>query len=134
MHRQELLRRIPAPIVTASVVLLLGFAIGFWGRGATTAGEARLAQIPHTRAKLSDGDCEFAAQVQLADRWSGLVFSLHQGAVRTAVVDLLRSKSRYMVSTNTAREALRDQMISAVNGVIGSGRATDVSFTEFDLL
>jgi len=39
-----------------------------------------------------------------------------------------------MVSTSTAREALRHQMVSAGNGVIGSGRATEIRFTEFELL
>jgi hypothetical protein len=106
----------------------------FWGRANQTASAPSMAQIARTRAALSDGDCEFAADVQLADRWSGFAFSLHESAVRVALIELLHSKSRYMVSTTTAREALRYQMVSAVNGVIGFGRATEIRFTEFELL
>jgi hypothetical protein len=135
MRPPEFLRRLPAPILTTSLLLLATVAILFWGRTTQVASAPNMAQIPRTHATLSDGgDCEFAADIQLADRWSGFAFSMHEGAVRDALIELLRSKSRYMVSTSTAREALRYQMVSAVNGVIGSGRATEIRFTEFDLL
>jgi hypothetical protein len=134
MRRPGFLRSLPAPIVTASLLVLLAIAIGFWGHRATGSHPEQIAQIARTRAKLSDGDCEFAADVHLASRWSGWAFSLREGAVRNALVALLRSKSRYMVATNPAREALRVQMLDAVNGVIGSGRATDLRITEFEFL
>jgi len=135
MRRPELLRRLPAPILTTSVLLLATVAILFWGRTTEVANPPSVVRIPRTHATLSDGgDCEFAAEVQLADRWSGFAFSMHEGDVRAVLIALLRSKSRYMVSTSTAREALRYQMVAAVNGVIGAGRATEIRFTEFELL
>jgi hypothetical protein len=134
MRRADLLSRLPSPILTASLLSLAMVVVLFWGRANWMADAPSVAQIARTHARLTDGDCEFAADVQLADRWSGFAFSMHEGAVRTALIELLRSKSRYMVSTATAREALRYQMMSAVNGVIGSGRATEIRFTEFDLL
>jgi hypothetical protein len=135
MRRPQLLRRLPSPILTTSLLLLATVAILFWGRTTQVASTPNVAQIPRTHATLANGEeCEFAAEVQLAGRWSGFAFSLREGAVRAALIELLRSKSRYMVSTSTAREALRYQMVSAVNGVIGSGRATAIRFTAFELL
>jgi len=131
MKRTELLRRLPAPIVTASILLLVVLAVGFWGRSVDSGAGGPVAQIPRTQAALADGSCEFAADVSLTDRWSGFAFALHTRAVRLALTDLLHSKSRYMVETNVARQALRQQMVAAVNGIIGSGRATDLQFTEF---
>jgi hypothetical protein len=134
MRPPGFLRSLPAPIVTASLLVLLAIAVGFWGQRATGKPTEQIAQIARTRARLSDGDCEFAADVRLASRWSGWAFSLRENAVRNALVALLRSKSHYMVATNTAREALRVQMLDAVNSVIGSGRATDLHITEFEFL
>lgn len=134
MRRPELLRRLPAPILTASLLLLVTLVVVFWGPATRVASTPGVASVPRTHAMLADGECEFAADVKLADRWSGVAFSMHARAVRAAMVDLLRTKRRYMVSTSTAREALRHQMVSAVNGVIGTGRATEIRFTEFELL
>jgi hypothetical protein len=58
---------------------------------------------------------------------------MHEGDVRAALIELLRSKSRYMVKAPAPRaEALRYQMVAAVNGVIGSGSATEIRLTEFE--
>ena len=134
MHRPERSRRLPAPLLTTSLLFLGSLAVVFWGRTTQVAGAPSMATIPRTHATLADGECEFAAEVELVDRWSGFAFSRHENAVREKLIDLLHSKSRYMVSTTTAREALRYQMVSAVNGVIGAGRATEIRFTEFELL
>jgi len=39
-----------------------------------------------------------------------------------------------MAGTSTARESLRYQMLSAVNSLIGSGRATAVRLPKFEVL
>ena len=133
MRRPALLSRLPAPFVTTSLLLLFAMAVAFWGQG-VRGSPSSVAQLARTHARLSDGDCEFTADVQLASRWSGFSFSMHEGDVRSALIALLRSKSRYMVSTAPARESLRVQMLAAVNGVIGSGRATDLHLTDFQLM
>src|SRR5262249_33101585 len=135
MHRFGVLRSLPAPILTASILVLLAIGIGFWGRSSAGSSTSQVAQIARTKARLADdAGCEVAARVRPAERWGGLAVALREGAVRNALVTLLRSKSRYMVATNPAREALRVQMLAAVNGVIGSGRATDLQITEFEFL
>jgi hypothetical protein len=133
MRMEELLRRLPAPIVTMSLIVLVALAIGFWGSSSRSVNAPTVAQIPHMRATLADGACEFSADVSLASRWSGVLFAARSDAVRLALIDLLHWKSRYMVDTPTSREAVRHQMVGAVNRVIGSGRATELRFTEFEL-
>jgi flagellar basal body-associated protein FliL len=53
--------------------------------------------------------------------------------VRQALVAILRTKSRYMVSNPTAREALRRQMVREVNRVLDEPVADELEFTEFVL-
>ena len=67
---------------------------------------SRVAHIGRTRAALNDGLCTFAARSRLRPdaHWA---FERRQGEVRQALVAILRTKSRYMVSNPTAREALR---------------------------
>jgi hypothetical protein len=135
MRASDRWRQLPAPIVTAIVLGLLAIAIGFWNQRSESSGETIVAQISRTRAQLADGsDCEFTADVQLAGRWSSFAFSMRREAVRAALVALLREKSSYMVDSRPSREAVRYQMLAAVNGVIGIGRATDLLFTTFELL
>jgi hypothetical protein len=129
-----LLRRVPAPILSAILLVLLAIAIAFWDQRSDRGAEANIAQISRTRAELYDGDCEFSADVHLASRWSRFAFSMQQQTVRTALIALLRTKSVYMVDSSPAREAVRHQMLTAVNAVIGAGRATDLRFKTFELL
>ena len=136
MRRTERLGDYPAVVVTVVVLLLLG-AIGLASQrsASTQGGDAIVAQISRTRAQLSGGtDCEFSADVTLAGRWSSFAFSMRREAIRAALVALLRTKSPYMVDSRPSREALRYQMLAAVNAVIGSGRATNLCFTAFELL
>lgn len=134
MRTWEGMRGLPAPIATAILIALVAIAIGFWGRGAAGTDGGGVAQIARTHAVLSDGECEFAADVRLASRWGRFAFSMRQQTIRSALAELLRSKSVYMVDSAPSREALRFQMLSVVNDAIGSGRATDLRFTVFELL
>jgi hypothetical protein len=114
-------------------VILLLTIVGFWGYATHDASASRIAHIARTRAVLNDATCTFAASVRLlpaADQWA---FERRQGEVREALVSILRTKSRYMVSNPTAREALRRQMLRAVNQVMDEPFADEFRFTEFVL-
>jgi hypothetical protein len=118
--------------MVASIVVLLLTIVGFWGYTRRDAGQ-RIAHITRTRAVLNDAACTFAAAVTLlpdADEWA---FERHQPEVRQALVALLKTKSRYMVSNPTAREALRIQMLREVNRVMARPTAEHLKFTEFVL-
>lgn len=134
MGFSEGLRRVPAPIVTAILLVLLAIAVAFWDRGGGRTDEANIAQISPTRAQLADGDCEFAADVHLTSRWSRFAFSMRQQSIRTALIELLRTKSVYMVDSGPSREAVRSQMLALVNALLGAGCATDLRFTMFEVL
>jgi len=121
-----------APGVTAAVLLLLAIAILFWRSEPRPS--RHVARLANVQAKLDDGTCEFTADVELSDAWGRLAFGMRESAVRSTLAAVVRSKSRYMVGTSTAREALRHEMLAAVNGVIGSGRATAVRLPKFELL
>jgi flagellar basal body-associated protein FliL len=132
MRRTVLSRFRSAPLVSSALVTLLVVAVAFWrheGRPPT-----QVARLSNLQAKLNDGECEFSADIELAGRWARFSFGMRESSVRSALIDVLRSKSRYMVSSRTAREALRNEMLGAVNGVIGDGRATDLRLPLFDLL
>ena len=125
-------RQLP-PLVAASVVTLMLTVVGFWGYATHDARASRVASIGRTRAALNDGLCTFAASVTLrpdADAWK---FERRQGEVRQALIAVLRTKSRYMVSNPTAREALRRQMLREVNRVLAEPVADELRFTEFVL-
>lgn len=125
-------RRIP-PLIAASVVALVVTIVGFWGYATHADSALRIAHIMHARAPMNDGTCTFSAAVTLrpdADQWA---FERHQGEMRQALVAVLRTKSRYMVSTPTAREALRSQMLREVNRVMDRPVADELRFTEFVL-
>jgi len=125
-------RKVP-PLIAASIVAMVLTIVGFWGYATHAAGAARIAHIMRTRAALNDGLCTFAAAVTLrpdADQWA---FERRQGEVRQALVAVLRTKSRYMVSNPTAREALRLQMLREVNRVMQEPVADELRFTEFVL-
>lgn len=133
MHALPRWRQFTAPLVTAGVLIVLAGA--FWGPQSGSSATPAVGQIARTRAQLSNGaGCEFAADVQLTSRWSSFAFSMRKEAIRQAFVALLRTKSEYMVDSRTSREALRYQMLDVVNSLIGSGRATDLCFTAFELL
>ena len=69
--------------------------------------------------------------VFLGGEWA---FERRQTEVRQALVAILRTKSRYMVSNPTAREALRRQMLREVNRVMDDAAfADEFLFTEFVL-
>jgi len=121
------------PLIAASIVTLLLTIVGFWGYATHDGGSSHVAHIARTRATLNDGLCTFAAAVTLrphADQWA---FERRQGEVREALVAVLRTKSRYMVSNPTAREALRRQMLREVNRVMDEPVADEFRFTEFVL-
>jgi flagellar basal body-associated protein FliL len=125
-------RDLPAPIVTALLLTLVVVAVTTWyhGLGDEDAGPP-MARVTRTRAKLFDGQVIFTADIELSGRWGSFAFARHYLDVRDAMVDVLHTKSRYMVNSTLAREALRRQMLDAVNRVIGDGLATRLHFREF---
>jgi hypothetical protein len=125
-------RQLP-PLIAASVVTLILTIVGFWGYATHDASAARVATIGRTRATLNDGLCTFAAAVTLSPEADAWKFERRQGEVREALVAVLRTKSRYMVSNPTAREALRRQMLREVNRVLAEPVADELRFTEFVL-
>lgn len=131
--RRPRLGDLPAPYVTALLAALVLVALIAWARG-IGGDNASVAKVPRTRARLFDGQCIFAADIELASVWGRVAFASRYPQVRNALIDVLRTKSRYMVNTTTAREALRGQMRAAVNRVIGDGCAKRFEFTEFRLL
>jgi len=126
----------PAPLATGAVAVLVVIALAFAGfRPGVTAPNGRpLARIGKTQARLADGACEFAADVELDGRFSRYVFSSNYLSIRSALRDLMRTKRVYMVDSPTARQALRYQMVREVNRVVGRRVAADLRFTEFELL
>lgn len=125
-------RKVP-PLIAASLVTLVLTLVGFWGYATHDASASRIAHIMRARATLNDGTCMFSAAVTLrpqADQWA---FERRQGELREALVAILRTKSRYMVSNPTAREALRLQMLREVNRVMAEPIADELRFTEFVL-
>lgn len=123
-------RKVP-PLIAASVVTLVLTIVGFWGWVATAPGT--VAHITRMQAKLNDASCVFSADVVLRNRADEWEFERKQVQVRAAIVDLLRTKSRYMVSSAVAREALRLQMLREVNRVMAEPAARELQFTEFVL-
>lgn len=126
----------PAPIATAAIAGLILIALLFAGfRPGLSAPNGRpIGRINKTEARLADGACEFAADVELQGRFGRVVFSSNYISIRTALKDLLRTKRVYMVDTPLARQSLRYQMVREVNRVVGRRVAADLRFTEFDLL
>jgi flagellar basal body-associated protein FliL len=107
--------------------------VGFWGYAARDAGASRVAQLGRVRAALNDAECTFNAAVTLRPAASAWAFERRQGELREALAAVVRTKSRYMVSTATAREALRRQMLREVNRVMAEPVADELRFTEFEI-
>ena len=111
---------------------MLVFGVVFWGYRTGGVGMGPpVAKMARTRAKLNDGVCIFAADVKLNSRWASFTFSRKYLAIKSAMVALLRSKSAYMVSSESSREALRQQMVQEVNRVSGGNIADRITFSEF---
>lgn len=123
-----------APVVSALAAALLVLTVAFWGHRTGDGSSGSSARIANVDAVLYDGEVEFSADVDLPSRWGRATFAMKELSIRAALVDLLRTKSRYMVATTTARESLRREMLQKVNGIIGSGRATAVRLPRFELL
>jgi hypothetical protein len=126
-------QRTVSPLFAGAVAALLLTVAGAWGFATYGAEAPRIVQVPRTRALLNDGACTFAAAVELRSGHDQWAFQRRQQVIRGALVALLRTKSRYMVSTPTAREALRVQMLREVNRVMGEPAADAVLITEFAL-
>lgn len=129
------MRNMPAPVVTTLLVLLAILAVTGWGwRWTGTPGAPAVARVGRTKAKMFDGSCVFAAEVELRGTMSGLTFSRNYLAIKDALVELMRTKSEYMVRSSIARESLRTQMVQVVNRVAGREIAGELRFSEFRLL
>jgi hypothetical protein len=122
-----------APIVTAAVIALVLGALLFWGYGSGGPTGARTATFRHAHAKLADGNsCVFTADFELRSTWNQWTFARNRLDIRSALVSLVGSKSRYMVETPVEREALGSQMVDAVNRVAEREIAERVELPEFE--
>ncbi len=129
------IRNIPAPVVTAALIVLAIIAVTGWGwRWTGIPGEHTVAKLGRTKAKMFDGTCVFSAEVELQGGLSGMSFSRNYLAIKDALVALMATKSEYMVRTAVARESLRSQMLAEVNRVAGRPIAGQLRFSEFLLL
>lgn len=118
--------------MTAAVATLLVLAIVFWR--ADKAPTPHVARLANVQARLNDGDCEFTADIELSGRWGRFAFGMRESTVRSTLVALLRSKSRYMVRTPTGRESLRHEMLTEVNRIVGPGSVTAVRLAKFEVM
>ena len=124
-----------SPLLRAAALLLLaGTLVGAWAYTTSGAEAPRVAQLARTRAVLNDAICTFSVAVRVRGASDARMVERRQSEIRDALAGLLRTKSRYMVSTATAREALRAQMLREVNRVIGEPAADTLLITEFLLL
>lgn len=124
--------RIQAPIVTALVIGLVVIAVAFWGNGGPTG--PHTATLRHTRAKLADGNsCVFTADFELHSVWNQWAFARNRLDIRAALVDLVHTKSRYMVDSPTARASLSSQMVQVVNNVVERPIADRADLPQFDI-
>ena len=130
-----MLRRIPAPVVTASLLVLLTMMVLFWGRrGSGVPGASlRTATLSNVRADLADAGCIFTADVRLRSPLQQWTFARIRVEVRKEFVTLLRNKRRYMVANAVERQALGAQMAQAVNRVARHEIADEVDFPRFEL-
>jgi len=119
------------PLIAVSVMVLMLTIVGFWGYTTEEAGAARVAHLGRVNVTLNDGVCTFNAAVTLRPEANAWAFERRQPAMRDALAAILRTKSRYMVSNPTAREALRRQMLREVNRLMAEPVADEVRFTEF---
>jgi hypothetical protein len=123
-----------APVVTAAIVGLVVLALVFWGYGSGGPSGVHTASFRHTRAKLADGNtCVFTADIQLDNTFSQWTFARNRLDIRSALVSLVGTKSRYMVETEVEREALSEQMADEVNRIVDKKIATRVALPEFEL-
>jgi hypothetical protein len=119
--------------VSAVVLLLLAVMVAFWRPDTHRARE--VVKLASLQARLNDGvHCEFSADIEIASRWGRFAFGMRENTVRSMLIGIVRSKSRYMVNTTTSRESLRHEMLVAVNGLIGAGNATAVWLPQFEFL
>ena len=119
-------------VIAGLAAALLVFGVVFWSYRTGGIGTGPpVAKMARTKAKLSDGVCIFAADVALRSRWASFTFSRNYLAIKSAMVTLMRSKSAYMVSSESSRAALRLQMVQEVNRISGRRIADGVTFSEF---
>ena len=123
--------RIPAPAVTASLLVLVVIMVLYWGERPGPA--LRTARMTNVRATLADAGCEFTADVQLGSAWQQWTFARVRPEARREFVSILRYKRRYMVQNAVARQALSAEMTGAINRLARSDIAERVDFTRFEL-
>lgn len=121
------------PLIAASVLTMTLTIAGFWGHATHEANAARVAHLGRVRVEMHDGLCTFNAAVTLRPHASAWALERRQPAIRDALAALVRTKSRYMVSNATAREALRRQMLREVNRLMREPVADELRFIEFEL-
>ena len=120
-------------LIGATALAVVLTIVGAAGCATQAAGAGHVAYIPRTRVELNDATCTFTTAVTLRAGADPAAFEVRQAEVRNALVAILRTKSRYMVSSATAREAVRRQMLREVNRVLDGPVADELQFTEFVL-
>src|SRR5262249_18039657 len=126
-------RLLREPLVLATLALLAAIALGFVLRSSTGAPLVRTARLAKTRARLADGVCVFSTDVQLHSLWGQWAFARNQVEIRAGVMSLMKTKSRYMVDTPTARQALAWQVVRLVNNLTSTHTAERVAFPDFEV-
>ena len=124
------MRRIPAPLVTGTVVVLVAVMLLFWGQH---GGSLRTARVANLRADLADSGCILTADVQLESLWTQLAFARVRADAQREFIAIMRSKRRYMVQNAIEREALAVQMADAINHLARADIAERVDFSRFEL-
>ena len=127
-----LFRRIPAPIATGAVVVLLVVMVLFWGQHGGGLG-LRTATVANVRADLADSGCIFTADVQLGSAWQQWTFARVRSDARRQFVTIMRYKRRYMVQNAVERQALAAEMAGAINRLARADIAERVDFPRFEL-
>ena len=119
-----------APVVTASVIILLAIMILGWGAG---RGSLRTATIGDVRADLADAGCILTADIQLGSAWQQLAFARVRDDARRQFKTIMRTKRRYMVENAVERQALGAELARTINRMARSDIAEQVRFSRFEL-
>ena len=124
--------RLPT-FVLGTVLVLVTAVIGFWGKRIDVPNGFTTARLSQTKAKMYDATCTFTADFHLDSPFHMGTFAYHSEAIRVEIVETMRTKSRYMVESPTARKGLQLQMANVANRVSGRRIATGVTFAQFVL-
>ena len=129
------MRRLSVPrFVVATVLSLLLAIAGFWGYQTAQTQGLDVARLSQTKAKMHDTTCVFVADFHLASALGQGLFAVHKEGIRAELIRVLRTKSKYMVESPSARKGLQLQMANVANRLAGRRIADKVTFDRFTLM